>query len=408
MTQDRSRTIAASADTAAEARRETAAIEARGPAPAEPAPDREAAPVQAAPPAAPRNPVRSLTLGVLVALLILFAYHIFADRITPYSSLGTVEAFLVQIAPRVSGQVVAVEVEDNQRVEHGQTLFRLDPQPFRIAVQAAEAELAAAGQDVGASTAEVESAQARVAEQGAALANVRLQAERILELVRRGVYPEARADQARSQTAQAEAVLGNAEAELERARQNLGPEGAANPQIRAAMAALEQARLDLIYATVIAPTDGLITNLRLSTGQYVTTGQPVLTFIDTRVVWITVFMRENQIGSVEPGDPVEIALDVQPGQIFRGRVESIGWGIATGQEVPAGTLPEAEQSRGWLRDPQRFPVRIEMEIDRGQVRETGIRFGSQASVIVYTEPDWVLNPVGWLWLRLVAILSYVY
>jgi multidrug resistance efflux pump len=141
----------------------------------------------------------------------------------------------------------------------------------------AQAKLAAAGQAVGASTAAVDAAQARGVEEIAQHANVRDQAARVFELVRTGVYPLARRDQAQSQLAEAEAQVKNAQALLEQARQALGPQGADNPQIRETMAALEQARLDLTRTTLLSPGEGAVSNLQLNIGQFATASQPALT-----------------------------------------------------------------------------------------------------------------------------------
>jgi multidrug resistance efflux pump len=358
-----------------------------------------------------RNPVRRLTIAVLVTLVILFLYHIFSDRITPYTSHATVETYLVQIAPRVSGPVIEVKVQDNQTVEQGQPLFRIDPEPFRIALDAANAALERAGQEIGASTASVAAAQARVAERRAELTNARLLAERILPLVERGVFAAARGDRTRADVARAEAAFKNAEAELDRARRDLGPKGADNPQIRAALAAVEKARLDVLYTTVAAPTDGLITNLRLSVGQFAGRGQPVMSFLDARDIWLTADLRENQLGRVKPGNRVEVALDVHPGRIFPGRVKSVGWGVGIGREAATGNLPTTGKEHGWLRPARRFPVRIDFDAEPGGVHSTGIegvRLGSQADVIVYTKERSILNFVGRLRIRIVSLLSYLY
>ena len=104
------------------------------------------------------------------------------------------------------------------------------------------------------------------------------------------------------------------------------------------MAALQQARLDLSNTTVIAPADGVVTNLRLSAGQYVNQGQPLLSFIQYGPRWISAAMRENQLGNLAPGNKVLVALDDNPGKLFPGRVESIGWGITQGGEAPTGHL----------------------------------------------------------------------
>ena len=132
---------------------------------------------------APPDPVRRWTLIVLGLIVVLFFYSIIADRMTPYTSEATVQAFIVRMAPEVAGRVIEVNVADNQRVKGGDVLFRLDPEPFELALQQAEAKLAGVGQTIGASTAAVSSAQERLIEAKAKQDNVREQASRILQPV---------------------------------------------------------------------------------------------------------------------------------------------------------------------------------------------------------------------------------
>ena len=146
------------------------------------------------------------------------------------------------------------------------------------------------------STAAVDAAQAQLVEQIAERNNVREQAARVFELVRLGVYPVARSDQARSLLDAAEAQVQQAQASLEQARQALGPQGSDNPQIREALAALEQARLDLTHTTLHSPGDGLVSNLQLSIGQFAAAGQPSLTFLDSRLIWLQRLPAREQSG----------------------------------------------------------------------------------------------------------------
>ena len=283
---------------------------------------------------APRDPVRRWTLIVLGLIVVLFLYSIIADRLTPYTSQATVQAFVVRMAPEVAGRVIEVNVVDNQRVKAGDVLFRIDPQPYAIALQQAEAKLAGVGQSIGASTAAVTSAQERLIEAEAKRDNVREQASRILQLVEKGVYAKASEDQATKEIEVAEARVREAESEVERARQELGPQGNENPQFREALAAVEQAKLDLLRTTVVAPSDGVITNLQLTDGEFVAVGQAALTFIDTSDVWINANFRENSLENVKPGDPVELVLDTLPGRIFAAKVQSVGWGVSQGSIDP--------------------------------------------------------------------------
>jgi len=363
--------------------------------------------IGAAPPRSrPADPLRRWTLAILVLGILLFGWTMIADRLTPYTGDASVRTFVVRAVPEVSGKIIEVAVRDNQIVRAGDLLYRIDPIPFRIAVERAEAKLAAAGQAVGASTAGVDAAQARVVEEIADRNNVREQAARVLELVRLGIYPVARRDQAQAQLDAAEAQVKNAQASLEQARQALGPKGADNPQIREALAALEQARLDLTRSTLLAPGDGAVSNLQLNIGQFATAGQPALTFLDTRLVWLHAFLRENSLEYVTAGTRAEVVLDVLPGRVLPAHVESIGWGVGEGDMDSTTGLPKTRQGNsGWLAAAQRFPLQLAFETAGGPPR--GTRYNARASVILYTGEHPIANALAWLWIRLIAVLTYV-
>jgi multidrug resistance efflux pump len=342
---------------------------------------------------------------VLAICVMIFAYNLIADRLTPYSAQATVQAYIVSVAPEVAGKVVEIGVVDNQFAKEGDLLFRIDPQVYAVAVREAEAAVDRAGQSIGASTAGIAVAEAALADARSKLANVQEQTTRVFQLVERGIYAKARGDQAQRQLEGAQAGVRQAEAQLEQARQQLGPQGQDNPELRTALAALERAQLNLADTTVMAPTLGLVTNLRLAGGQFVAAGQPVMTFIDPEAGWISANFRENNLGRMEAGDPVEVALDVRPGEIFPGVVESIGWGIDVGETTSPSGLPTLRAPTGWLREAQRFPVRLRFETE-GYPK--GVRYGSQASVIVYTGDNTAVNALGRLWIRIVSWLSYLY
>jgi multidrug resistance efflux pump len=345
-------------------------------------------------------------IGVVsAACLAIFAYNLIADRLTPYSSHATVQAYIVSVAPEVAGNVVEVGVVDNQVVQGGDLLFRIDPQSYEVAVREAEAAVDRAGQSIGASTAGVTAAEAAVADAQAKLANAQEQAARVFQLVKRDIYAKARADQAQRLLEGAEAGARQAEAQLEQARQQLGPQGRDNPELRTALAALERAQLNLGDTVVTAPTVGLVANLKLAGGQFVAAGSPVMTFIDPEAGWISANFRENNLGLMKAGLPVEIALDVRPGEIFPGVVESLGWGVDVGEATAPSGLPTIRPPTGWLREAQRFPVRVRFETE-GYPK--GIRYGSQASVIVYTGDNAIMDALGRLWIRLASWLSYVH
>lgn len=369
-------------------------------------PAAQAAEPAQAPTPSPRKKDRGRQVAMLLVALavLLFVYHLFADRLTPYSPYGYIRTYLVTIAPQVSGPVVAVAVRDNSRVEQGAVLFQIDPSDYEIAVAAAEAQLAQAGQSIGASTAGVGAAQAALSEARANYENAREQSARTLELVAQGVYAAARADEATAALDAATARVRQAEANLAQAQEALGPEGADNPLLQAALADLDRARLNLNRTTVVAPSDGAVTGLQLAPGEQARAGQAVMTFIDLRDVWMLSYMTENNLGLVKPGDPVEIAFDSFPGQVFSGVVQSTGFGVAVEDTSASGTLPSGVPGRSVTASDLRFPVRIALEVDS---YPKGLRFGAHISAIIYPTDNGLMNTLGRLRIRLASLWNYV-
>ena len=344
----------------------------------------------------------------LVVLLVLFVYNLFADRITPYTSQATIGTFLVQIAPQVSGQVVAVDVRDNQQVKKGQSLFRIDPVPLEIAQRSAEANLAVSIQNADSSEADVRVADAQLSGQRVDLAATEQLGKIVVDLAAKRALAETPAIRARADIDKTRAGLIRAEAEAHRARVRLGQTGYDNAQVRQALAALDQAKLDLRNSVVVAPADGAVTNLRLAPGQFASVGQPVLSFLAGGPRWVSAAMRENQLGNIAPGNRVFVVFDDYPGRVFKAHVESVGWGIAQGGEAPTGQLPDVSAPSGWLREPQRFPVRIVLDPpdDASEALPPG-RSGALANVVVLTREHSIMNPLARLWIGMVAVLSYL-
>ena len=378
---------------------------ASAPPAAGPAPDQ---PTEGPAAKAPPSPMRKIILISFAVLLILFIYHVLSDRYTPYTSQARVETFLTQIASEVSGDVLEVGTKDNSPVRKGQLLFRIDPEPYQVAIRSAEANLSVALQAADVSVADVAAARAAIRKQRVDLAASRQLGKIVTDLVDQKALAETQGIRARADIGMTAADVTKAEADLKRAEANLGAPGMANPKVKQALAAVDQARLDLRNTTVVAPANGIVTNLRLAPGQFVSPGQPLLSFLESGPRWISADMRENQLGNVKPGQEVLIALDIMPGKLFRGRVHSIGWGISQGDEAPTGQLSSSPPDQGWVRDPQSFPVRILVLPE--DAKDAGIdvgRSGAQANVIIFTDEHSILNPIGRLWLKVIALLSYL-
>lgn len=355
----------------------------------------------------PSNPAAKIAVVVVLLIVVAMAFYALTDRLAPSSSRASVSAHVVQIAPRISGEVIEVHVSDDAIVQAEDPLFSLDRRPYELAVRQAEANLTSTVQNIDASSTSLLAAQAEVTRSRSALETTRAQASRVIRLEERGYASKAQGDAARNEVAAAEAQLASAEASLESARKQLGPDGEDNPAIAAAQAQLEQAQYDLASTTVRAPHYGAVTNVLLSEGEFVAAGSPALTFIDAGDVWVTVDLRENQLRGVEAGDTVGLLFDAVPGRIYGGRVQSIAWGIDPGRSNQ-GSLVVNQPANRWFEPARRIPVRIELVLDNGE-EFPAVRIGGKVHTVVYAEGTG--NPVAWivgLGQRIRSVISYLH
>jgi len=354
-----------------------------------------------------KDPVRSWTIRILALCVVLLIAYLVADRITPFSSQARVHATVVPIAADISGTVIEVAVENNQVVQTGDVLFRLDEERHRFAVASAEASLQTARQATGASAASVDAAEAGVRSAEAAYTRAEQDAVRLRRIKEQdsGAISDRRIEQAEASLAVSRQQLAAARANREQARQNLGNEGEDNSRIQQAQAALESAQLNLDRTTVVAPATGVVTDVRVDRGNFAGAGAPQMTFISTDDVWVRADFTENNLGHVERGDSVGLVFDVFPGRVFEGTVRTTGFGVAV-DSAPLGALPTINNNRQWLRDAQRFPVVVEFEMPIEDMRR--LKVGSQASVIIYASDSWIFNTLGRLYIRIGSILSYAY
>jgi multidrug resistance efflux pump len=357
----------------------------------------------------PHDPVARYTRILLTVVAFLFIWYVWADRVAPWTDQARVDGFVVAITPKVSGKVKKVNVIQDQLVEAGDVLVEIDPREYELAVQRGEANLEIAGQETGADTATVAATEATLAIARAQRLKAEQDHERIKRIFQKdpGATSKSTLENMKATKDAAVAAEANALAELEKAKELLGVGGKDSPRIRDAVAVLEQARINLAETKIYAPSNGGITNLTLDVGHYAKKGVPIMTFVSTSGAWVEAYLRENSLANIEPGDPVELILDVLPGRIFKGTVASKGFAIQKPTMGQAGELVNVKGNSGWLRDAQRFPVVIHFDVDDIPV---GYRYmGGQVDVQIYTKKsNMLLNFLGRFWIRFMSLMSYVY
>ena len=352
----------------------------------------------------------SLTAIVVLAAVAAAAFKYWEYITNPWTRDGQVRANVIQVAPRVSGPIVKLPINDNQFVKAGDLLFEIDPRTYQAALDQARAQLddtrdnlkdleqrvKAAEAALEQSNSQIKQAESAVKSAEAEFVRAQKDFERASDLVKKGDiskrnYDQAKAsydvaqadlDKAQSRLIQANAARLQAEAELARAKADLGAPGEENAQLRAAKAALKTAELNLEFTRVRASVDGYVTNLNLRLGSQAVANQPALALVDSNSYWVHGFFRETLVGRIEPGNQAVITLMSYPDSPLTGVVDSIGWGIAqqdgsTGQDL----LPSISPTFEWIRLAQRVPVRIHLEELPDGVE---LRVGTTASVLVRT------------------------
>ncbi|MGY3942508.1 HlyD family secretion protein [Aeromonas tecta] len=359
--------------------------------------------------ASPGQASRRATLGLLGLIAALLGWYLLADRLTPYSSQARVEAFVVPVAAEVAGQIKRVYVRDNQDVEAGAPLFEIDPEPYDIALAKARSDYQTVLSGVKAGNEGVKAAEAGLQAMRAAYDNAAKDAARQERLYREdpGAISVRRLEVAQATRETAKSQVAAAEADVRRAIEAAGVNGDNNSQLLSARSAVHKAELDRNNTQVVAPGRGLITDLSTDSGQFIGAGTPAMTLIAIHDVWVSADLTENNLGNLQPGDRVAILLDSLPGQLFEGEVRSIGYGVSDGKSQPAGALPTVDNNRDWLRQAQRFPVKIAFKTN--DFPPVGaLRVGGQADVLVYADDNGLMNLLGALYIRLMSLCSFIY
>jgi len=269
-----------------------------------------------------------------------------------------VQQDVVSISPDVSGRIVQVNVRENQSVKKGDILFVIDPEPYRIALEQANAALARARVSVATLQTDSGSAAADIASANADIQLAQVTYDRQATLMKQGFTTRSALDSAAHSLSAARARLATAQASAAKARAQVGSGsgGSGIPaEIQAAMAERDKAQLNFDRTVVRATTDGVVSQTsRLQVGNITPSGLPALSLVVSKTPWVVANFKETDLRNMRVGQPAEIKVDAYSGAKVCGRVESIGAG--TGSEF--SILPAQNATGNWVKVTQRVPVRI--------------------------------------------------
>ena len=362
----------------------------------------------------PKRSRRGIIIVVVVILVLVALGLWWRSTYSEDTDDAQINGHLIQISARIGGQVIKVDVDENQFVQAGQEIAQLDPSDYQVAVENAEAALASAqanaaaaqvnvpittintgssltsaGADVTGAHASVEQAQQQLKAAEAQVAqadanNVKAQADlaRYTPLVQKDVISKQQYDAAVASAAAAEAALANAKAGQQAAADGIrvarereagsvaqlryaqtGPQQVAaqsarakqaQAQVKQAQAQLDQARLNLSYTKIVAPVAGIITRKSVEINQNVGVGQNLMTLVSLEDLWVTANFKETQLRHMHAGQAVKVAVDAT-GKKYNAKVTQIGG--ATGSVL--SLFPPENATGNYVKVVQRVPVRID-------------------------------------------------
>jgi multidrug efflux system membrane fusion protein len=356
--------------------------------PNNPPPIPEAPPVKPAPKSGEWRKVTARMISLIViagaVVLALWAWGITEQH--PRTDDAICRANVVGIAPRVNGQIIKLNVEDNQAVKDGEVLFEIDPEDYRLVLEKAKAGLATVDRQIEVARAQdaelkfhVKAAEAGVARATAELGQASNTLQRLQPLLPQGFATAEGVDKVTTEVKVARAALAAEEERLNEAKTTVSPLATLLAQRAGAIAAVDLATLELSYCKVTAPFSGRVINLNISAGVHVTAGVAVFSLLDTRKWYVMANFREGELRHMAPGASVELYLMSAPEHHFEGKIQGIGWAVEPSGEIDLPhSLPYVRRELNWVHIAQRFPVRIEVQNPDPEL----FRMGASAVAII--------------------------
>lgn len=331
---------------------------------------------------AARRATRATLLLLVPLILILAGLYVYARGGREVETEDAyVKADILPVSAEVSGKVIEVIAQDNQRVAASELLFRLDPLPFEIELARARAQMDVVRTEVQSLRAEYRETLLEATEGRERIDFLTKQLARQEFLKEKGMTRLDAYDEARQNLQVARARLASVEEHANRVLANLSgdPNLAAerHPRYAAARAAYDAAAMDLQRTRVFAPMPGVVSNLKLQLGEHVEKGAPIFSLIKGGPVWIEANFKETQLTRMRVGQPAQVIADAYPDVEWIAVVDTIA--PATGAEF--AILPPQNATGNWVKVVQRVPVRFRVEQEPGRPQ---LRAGMTVTVTVDT------------------------
>jgi len=313
-----------------------------------------------------RHPLATLLIVVAIIAVAVIGYFVWLIYFHPYESTDDafIDARSFSVAAKISGYVADVPVSDNQHVDAGAVIAKIDPHDYQIALDqangqigVAKAAVASADAQIAAAGAAIDEAKAQQTSAAAALQYAKDENDRQQQLVKSGAGSEQAAQQAASTLRQGQASYAQSQASVTSAVKN---QAAAEAQKASAIASLHQAEAqaeaaqqNLDYTTITAAQPGRVVKLSGSKGQYVQAGQAISMFVPDEI-WVTANFKETQLTDMRPGQPVDLTIDAYPDHVLKGKIDSVQPGSGTAFSL----LPAENATGNYVKVTQRVPVKI--------------------------------------------------
>ncbi len=283
-------------------------------------------------------------IAACVLVILGIAVGLYANNASKYQSTDDayVEAHMVQVAPKVTGQIIELNVEDNQRIKEGDVVAVIDKDDYRIRFEQADA-------DYQKELANQKVAKANFSAVQSEIAVAKADLDRYKKLYESGAVSKQTLDNAQTRydsvsarkTTVEESILSN------------GQNKVADANLKSLKAKRDKAELDLRNTEVIAPQSGIVTNKKAEKGAYVGTGSPLFVIVPDEV-WVVANYKESQVGNMKEGQPVEIRVDAYPDKVFKGKIDS----IQRASGAKSSLFPPENAVGSFVKIVQRIPVKI--------------------------------------------------